>query len=426
MKHFVNKFSLHIVKVFQNLLLIPLCFVGWCSLYAQEAPAKSVDSRLAPEQFLIFPWDELPTDPAKYQEAYECGFNLAGFARPEALNVIHAAGMKAFVVDSKITIRDHLNISDTEIESNVSTVVQNTVSNPATFGYHLIDEPDASLIPAVAKWAQIVSKEIPANQLAYVNLLPYPFSDNEMSQSGIGRYEEYLTSFIKLAKPKAFSYDNYALLDDGSIRPQFYLNMEIARDVSLKSGIPFWFVGLSNAHFRYVEPSDATLNFQVFSALAYGVRGIGWFTYEARDRGNYRHSAIDFDGRRTPTWDMLRAANMQVHHLGPVYLQLRSVNVFHYPEIPTGCHGIETSRYLKTIQGNGHFLVGEFEGPSGQPYFLIVNKSLTKSAQFKPELKEKGKLMKVSSFTGRIGPWSAENNWLGPGQGMLLFADRVP
>src|SRR6201999_4203035 len=102
---------------------------------------------------------------------------------------------------------------------------------------------------------------------------------------------------------------------------------------------------------------------------------------------------IDFDGKRTPTWDMLRAANMQIHRLGPTFVQLHSVNVFHYPEIPVGCHGIETSHFLKDIKGDGSYLVGEFEGPARRPYFLIVNKSLTNSTSFKPELKGAGKLM---------------------------------
>ena len=413
-------------KTLRTLLLIQLCMLGLCNSHAQDSAVKAANSRLTPEQFPIFPWDHLPPDPAKYQEAYECGLNLAGFVPPDAVDVVRAAGMKAFVSDPRIMVNDHLKFSDAEIQSNVSAVVQGTVSNAATFGYFLTDEPAESKIPTVAKWVQAVSNEIPSNQLAYVNLLPFPFNESGTSQPAITKYERYLTSFIKLARPKAISYDNYALYADGSIRPTFYLNLEIARNVSVESSIPFWFVGLANTHFRYAEPSPATFSFQVFSALAYGARGIGWFTYEARDRGNYRDSAIDFDGRRTPTWEMMRAANMQIHRLGPVYLQLHSVNVFHCPEVPAGCHGIETSHYLKAVSGDGAFLVGEFEHPSGRPYFLVVNKSLTKSAQYKPELKKAGKLMKVSSFTGQLGPWSAENNWLAPGQGMLLFVDETP
>lgn len=414
-----------VIKIVQLLLIILLYLGGGQGVYAQSLTVKVKDNRLTPEQFPVFPWDELPADRASYRESYDCGFNLAGFAQPENLNLIHSAGMKCFVRDPRIMLHNHLDFTDAEIQSNATAVVQSAATNPAVFGYHLVDEPDPKIIPTVAKWMRAVGGQIPSNQLAYSNLFPVPFDDKALTPEGIEKYKEYLTSFIELSHAKVFSWDNYALLDDGSLRPQYYLNFEIAREVSLKSGVPFWFVGLACAHFHYTEPTYATLRFQVNSALAYGVRGIGWFTYEPRDRGNYRSTAMDFDGRRTPTWDMLRAANMQIHRLGPVYLQLHSVNVFHYPQIPVGCHGIQTSHYLKGLKGDGNYLVGEFEGPAGKPYFLVVNKSLTRSAHYWPILKTNGKLMKVSSFTGDVGPWSAENDWLAPGQGMLLFVDAV-
>jgi len=76
--------------------------------------------------------------------------------------------------------------------------------------------------------------------------------------------------------------------------------------------VPFWHVALANSHFRYTEPSPATFRFQIFTSLAYGARGMGWFTYTGRDRGNYHATAIDLFGHRTPTWDMLREANLQL------------------------------------------------------------------------------------------------------------------
>jgi hypothetical protein len=375
-------------------------------------PVSTTQTRVRAEDFPIFPWDQLGSNQARYDEARDCGFNVGGFVAPENLDLAQKAGLKAFVVDPAIKIRENLSLSDADITSNVRSAIARVGSHPAVLGYHLIDEPAGKLLPTVANWVNAFNAEAP-DTIAFVNLFPW-------FQTG---YEDYLTTFIQLSKPKVFSYDNYVILDDGSIRPTFYLNLEIARDLSLKTGIPFWFVGLANAHFSYAEPTYATFRFQMYSALAYGVRGMGWFTYTARDRGNYRLTAIDFDGRKTPTWDMLRAANMQIHCLGPVYTTLKSVNVFHYPDVPRGCRGIESSRYLNEVKGKGPFVVGEFEHPDGRPYFLIVNRSLTKSTSYEVRLKTPGKLMKVSSFTGAIGPWSAENNWLAPGQGMLLFVD---
>ena len=401
------------------LLLVVIAVVSTPCRVAASAPAavETKDIRVSAEEFPIFAWDQLGSDPARYKEAWDCGFNVGGFVTPDNLDMVQAAGLKCFVADKLITIRENLSLSNNEIATNVQMAVSRVASHPAVLGYHLIDEPDLKMIPVVARWVRAFN-DIAPETIAFVNLFPY-FEPRGQGTS----YDDYLTSFVELAKPRVLSYDNYTLIDDGSIRPTFFLNFEKMRDISLKSGVPFWFIGLANAHFSYAEPTYATFRFQVYTALAYGVRGIGWFTFTSRDRGNYRLSAIDFDGRRTPTWEMLRAANMQIHRLAPVYLKLTSINVFHHPDTPKGCKGIDSSRYLNDLQGKGPFVVGEFEHPDGRPYFLVVNRNLAKSTSFNVVPKTQGKIMKVSSFTGLVGPWSAENNWLAPGQGMLLFLE---
>ena len=65
-------------------------------------------------------------------------------------------------------------------------------------------------------------------------------------------------------------------------------------------------------------------------------------------------------------------------------------------------------------------LVGEFEGPGGVPYAVVVNKNLHVSTAFGVQFKEPGQVMRVSAYTGSTDPWRGEDCWLAPGQGMLL------
>jgi hypothetical protein len=116
---------------------------------------------------------------------------------------------------------------------------------------------------------------------------------------------------------------------------------------------------------------------------------------------------------------MLRNINLQIRNLVPVYIQLKSVNVFHHPEVPDHCRGLETSVYLQSTEG-GNFVVGEFEGPGKEPYVLVVNKDLHKSFPFAASFKEKGDLFMINPYSGNTEPWAGENNWLAAGQGMLL------
>ncbi len=210
-----------------------------------------------------------------------------------------------------------------------------------------------------------------------------------------------------------------ALMDDGSLRGGYFQNLEAVRDAAQRHGLPFWNIVLGNAHFHYAEPTEAGLRFQLYTTLAYGGRGISYFTYFAPAVGNYRLAPIDQFGHKTPTWAMLRNVNLQLNRIGKVYLTLKSVNVFHHPNVPRGCSTIKTSKWLARLSGDD-LLVGEFEGPDGQPFVMVVNKSLHNSTHFDVTFKESGRVQYVSAYSGAIGNWGGENAWLAAGQGMLL------
>ena len=403
------------------LLLTALNCPAWALGQTADTPDQP-PPLVSPEQFPVFPWDTIKPTKAAYEEARECGFNLAGFVHVEDLDTVHDAGLKGFVSDPSINIRGTAadgssGLSDDQINAAVKDLVARTAKHPAVFGYHIIDEPSRKLVPTVARWAKAFSAAAP-DLVAYTNFFPISSADIGPSAAD---YERYLELYLDAAKPKAFSFDHYSMLDDGSVRPRYFECLEAARAASLKTGVPFWQVLLGNSHFRYAEPSLASFRFQVFTSLAYGARGIGWFTYTGRDRGNYHATAIDLFGHRTPTWDMLRDVNLQIHRLAPTITQLKSVNVFHHPVVPQGCHGLESSRFVADIRGAGPFAVGEFEDAQGRPAVMVVNRDLVRSTTFALTLKQKSPMQRVSSFTGKIRPMGAEDEWLPPGEGLLLL-----
>jgi hypothetical protein len=377
-----------------------------------ESPATA---RVAPEDFAILPWGHTHGDEATYREVYECGFNLAGFVNPDKLDLVKAAGLKAIVNDSSIHVDDgSAGLSDDEITSRVNALAARTGKHPATYGYYLRDEPNAGLYPALGKWVAAFRKAVP-NALPYVNLFPNYASAGQLGRS---TYAEYLEACVEQVKPDFLSYDNYSLMDDGSLRDGYFQNLESVRAAALKRNLPFWNIVLSNAHFSYAEPSPAGLRFQAYTTLAYGARGISYFTYFAPSVGNYRLAPIDQFGNRTPTWDMLRNVNLQIHKLAPTLVKLKSVNVFHHPNVPKDCRGIDSAKYVSSV-GGGQFLVGEFEG-DGRIYAMIVNTSLSKSVGFGVTFKSGGPIEMIDAYSGRRLPWAGENVWLAAGQGMLL------
>ena len=378
--------------------------------------------RVAPEEFAILPWSFITPDSRTLAELHDCGFNLAGFVEPKYVDLVAKAGLKCVVFDPRIQATDKtVDMPAEEIQSRVDAVVRDTGPSPAVFGFYLRDEPGHTMFPSLARWADALRKAAP-DKPAYINLYPCVVPDYVLTN---GNYEDYVTSYVEMVRPRFISYDHYTILEDGSVRETFYQNLETVRRVSLKHGIPFWNIVLSNAHFTYADPSPASLRLQAFTTLAYGARGISYFTYLTPAIGNFRLAPIDPFGNKTPTWDMLREVNLQIHTLAPEYLKLTSVNVFHHPTVPPGCNGLESSRFLKGLT-EADLVVGEFTDAEGRPSMLVVNKSLTASKEFDVVFKEPGRIMMVNSYTGHVGPWEGEHKWLAPGQGMLLRPEAKP
>jgi len=383
-------------------------------------PERPEIPRIAPEDFPIIPWGWTPGDAQALAEIWECGFNLAGFIRPEHVDMVQDAGLKCIVHHPSIANAvSNQPIEDDEIARRVAEATDAFKDHPAVFGYYLKDEPTVDWYPNLARWRAAVVEADP-DALPYINLLPVGAQG-----PGVDSYEEYVDRFITEVGAGYVSYDHYTLRDDGSVSPTLFLNLQIMREYSKKHGIPFWNIVLANSHFRYASPTAGGLRLQVFSTLAYGGRGISYFTYFAPLTGNYREAAVDQFLNKTPTWDILRNINLQIHCLGPTYLQLDSVNVFHHPNVPEGCAGdLSTSRFIEDVSGGGDFLVGEFVHADGRPFVMVVNKNITTSTAFGVQFKEPGRVMMTNPYTGETHGWSGENNWLAPGQGMLLSLEK--
>ena len=374
---------------------------------------------LTPEEFPIIPWGWTAGDKKALEEIKDCGFNLAGFVAPQHVKMVEKVGLKCIVDDPRISnnIPRDKELTDAEVAKTIDACVKPFRDNPTVYGYYMKDEPTVDWYPNLARWRSTLAKADP-DAVAYINLLPIGAQG-----PGVENYEQYLERFTNEVKPVYISYDHYTVFDDGSMRPSFFQNLEVVRKTAQRHGIPFWNIILSNSHFRYAKPTQGTLNVQIFGTLAYGGRGLSYFTYFAPLTGNYRDAPIDQFMNKTPTWDMIRILNWQIHMLGPTYMKLKSVNVFHNQDVPQGCSGIDTSRHLAEVNG-GNFLVGEFIHEDGRPFVMVVNKDIHTSAAFSVKFKKEGRVMLTNAYTGKTIPWQGENNWLAPGQGMMLSLEK--
>ena len=393
----------------QRFLAVSL-IVFACSLYGEDWVNRA--PRVGPDVFPIMAWSGSPTDAESLRLMKEAGLNVTGFCKVEELEKVRDAGLACFVSDTSLgTFIARESATDAEIRDAVAALATRIGSNPAAMGVNLRDEPSVKQMTILGRIAAQLLKAMPG-KLPYVNLFP---NYANRQQLGAETYEDYLRAYLKIVNLPYLSWDNYSLTD-GEMQQSFYDNLELVRRLTIEAKIPFWNCILANTLFKYMEPSDATYSLQIYATMAYGGRGIEFFTYFTPDTGNFRLAPVDQYGNRTATWDILRRATSQIHALAPTLVKLRSTGVYHWP-VSTAA-GTPLLRGIKT---SGKLLIGEFEDLDHRPYVMLVNKSLKESISFGLEPRRDGaEIFRVSSASGKEGGLGGEGNWLAPGAGVLI------
>lgn len=366
--------------------------------------------------FPLMPWNSPPDDLAVLKKMREAGFTIAGFVAPQNLDNCRKAGLKAMVSDARISQYDWSNVNESIARSNVSAVLAQVDKDPVVYGYYMTDEPSANLFPGLAKVAGMITGTS-HEKLSFINLFPDYATSGQLAAPD---YTTYLENYIATVHPRILCYDNYSLMDDGSIRDNYWSNLESIRAAGKSHNLDFWNIILSVAHFSYRELNAADFRFEVYTSLAYGARGICYFTYFAPATGNYRLAPIDQFGNPTANWYFLQNVNLQVQKLAPTLLQLTSDEVYHFGKLPANGRSPSTNSLISAVNDE-HFMVGDFTHRDGSRYVMIVNKDLSKSHPCAPQFRKSPHgLQKVSPYSGALSSFEGEDIWLAPGQGALL------
>ena len=192
-------------------------------------------------------------------------------------------------------------LDDTAQRARLDALIETVKNHPAMEAYFITNEPGAGAFPGLDKLVAYLRERDPAH-LAYINLFPsyaneaqlgvsadaaerarvgYPlnFAGVGVSDKTVLAYRGYLAKFVKIVKPDLISYDHYHFMkkDDGK---QYFLNLALVRDAAIEAGKPFLnIIQASLVEKVWRLPNPAETRFLVFTTMAYGGRGISYFTY---------------------------------------------------------------------------------------------------------------------------------------------------
>lgn len=272
-----------------------------------------------------------------------------------------------------------------ELSSNTVETINRFKDHPANAGYFLKDEPSAYQLPYYSDLVKLI-ESIDDTRFCYINLLP-TYAGSEVY--GAPTYYEYIQRYVNEIPLKVLSFDHYPIVG-AYVRPDWYHNLEIIREISTEANIPFWAFALTTAHSSYPLPNLNHLRLQTYSNLAYGAKGIQYFTYQTPSMDDYHMGPIDRDGSRTVVYDYIKTLSEEIQIISTIFLNSKVAKVSHYGHnIPEGASSFTSTPpniFSLKIRG-GNALISELQNEE-ESFFMIQNNNLLSEIGIKIETDE--------------------------------------
>ncbi|MEQ7007913.1 hypothetical protein ABN028_17200 [Actinopolymorpha sp. B17G11] len=324
------------------------------------------------------------TNDERYAEMAEAGFTFAiggNYLNDQwitrwALAAAERAGLDFVPVDPDLGTLTHsfdagvpddrpFVLSDEEVVEGVRQAL-GRYPGQAFAGINLYDEPSPPKFATLAKYVAAVQALAP-EALPYINLFP----SNDIA---------YVRGFVETVRPPFVSFDRYPLLLGGDDQG-WWDNLQIVRTVGLEAGIPYWVFIQSIKYANHRMPTAAELSWQIGIALAYGYKGIQYFTYWTPDpaRGEaFEPALITVDGKRTDLWHAAKKINPMLQAAGTRILPLTShaVSVTGVDAPPAGLPVFEADEWIVDATG-APVVIGAFAaaGDASSRTLIIANYS---------------------------------------------------
>ena len=289
---------------------------------------------------------------------------------------------------------------------------------PALAGLLLYDEPHRSLFGVLRDAKEQVERQRSGEDLPYVNV--WPSHASPKNALGAESYTDYLEKYMNETRypnsavaPPVLSFDHYPLLTDERTTPDFFYNHAVIRNFARRFGVPSWgFVQSMGFDGRKVglgvrrRPDEAEIFWQINVALAYGVKGVQYFTYwtPQNNEVKFGNALISRAGTRTSLYGYAQRANDFLRKVGGVLLPLTSYSVTHFGEkrLPRGAKLFKGDSYVRAASGDPAIL--SFFGAPNDPterYLLVVNRSPNRASRTR--LTVSGTVKRVERFDPSVG-----------------------
>ncbi|MFD0715637.1 hypothetical protein [Paenibacillus sp. GCM10027626] len=214
-------------------------------------------------------------------------------------------------------------------------------------------------------------------------------------------YEDYVYRWV-YTSPDVLLFDYYPFLVNDEFSDEYYDNLEIIRRQALAGSIDFWTfvqsVGIDNWK---RSPSQDDMRYNIYTNLAYGSKGLIYFTYSQPIYPGFDGSIINADGSQNPSYGWARDLNAEVLKLGPTLNRLTTESVYHTGTLPASTTALPSSYFWQPDDMDEPFIISSFKDDSDRTYIMVVNRDMDHSRTSSFTLSTKPGLVKeISKVTG--------------------------
>ena len=337
--------------------------------------AEQLISVVPMNRFYIMGWLSPPaesTSAVRIAELSGAGMNLALQAIADSgrvednlrrLDLAAAHGMQCMIWDSRFQRFDP---DDPQDGALVDSIVADYRSHPAFFGYYMGDEPPRSVFEGAVKFFAPIRARDPEHP-------PY---NNLLGRAGFKTRDEWLDytrDYLSRVHPAVLCNDQYDFMRIGD-RGQFVENAAGLNALAREAGIPFWSFILLIEHGVYRRVTTGELEWQIGTLLAYGARGIGYFTYWTPGPDtvwNWRPAIIDHDGQRTDWYPVVARLNRLARAAGDTLASLAWLATVQAGSVSPGGTRFTPNGWVSDVDGRA--MLGHFVDSIGVRYLMVVN-----------------------------------------------------
>lgn len=370
--------------------------------------------------------DGLTPSSEGYQQLIDCGFNIAVMrgTADYLKQQFKLIGNKNFrlIVGSTDFLKEN---SPRFVE-----YVRELGKYPQLAAWYFTDEPTYDNLNKYRKIYSSLRRQDPSRVLFLnlVGVLEKTFTGNLKS------FPDYLNLIQSQFAPDIWSFDYYPILiKKGDLivnYEQFFSDLEYFRNISLKTGKPFWSfcecMEYKTPSYSRPAATEVYLRWAAFSALAYGAQGIAYWTYGMRNSNkveNYISALTTMKGEKTRAWYSAQKVNGEIKKFNHIFYKCRVKDVRHTgKKIFKGTKKLSGSYGpLKMVRSGDDGVVVSLINNNGKEYVMIMNHSVTNNQNISIELLPNVSIKDLTESSESVLNWREEISFILPKGGYKLY-----